>query len=429
MPRMSMKDRVDKAYGASSKAGATDKAGAREGRAAPAEDRGGRGKRRPIVPPEETFPPDSVGKPKAAGRSGPRGAAAKPRPLAFGDALAAAGDEAAALLKTGDESGLTKAAKFLLLLGTEEASKVIAHLKPDEVEAVSREILKVKNIDAAEANSILAEFGWLVKTKGWSVEGGPETAEKMLSTAFGPERARALMRKASPESQKPFRFLKDYEPKDLYLILKDESPQVLSVIVPYLDPKQASGLIERLPEEARVEIVKRVAKLEKVDPEVLRNVEAGLEERIRRIGTVRHEEIDGKAALAGILRHVDPRFEEEVLDVLDEENPELSKKIRERLFTLDDILRVSDRALQKSLRDFQDRDIALVMKGRDEAFKKKVLANVSSNRRAMILDEYKILGPVRREDADEAAKEFLGYFKRAWEDGEISLEGDDDLVE
>jgi Flagellar motor switch protein len=404
---MSMKDRVDKAYKSSQK--------------------------RPIVPKEESFPPDPIPRPKAQGAKKspePRKAGAvKPgRPLAFGDALAAAGDEAAALLKTGSETGLSKAAKFLLLLGTDEASKVLAHLSPDEVESVSREILKVKSIDAPEANDILAEFGWLVKTKGWSVEGGPETAEKMLSTAFGPERAKALLRKAAPESQKPFRFLANYDAKQLYVILKDESPQVLSVILPYLDPKLASGFIERLPEDLRVDVVKRIARLEKVNPEVLRRVEEGLEERIRKIGSVSHEEIDGKAALAGILKHVDTGLEARVLDALEEESPELSKKVRERLFTLDDVLRVPDRALQKALRDFQDRDLALLLKGRDEAFKSKILANMSANRKALVLDEYSILGPVRREDADEAAREFLSYMKRAWEDGDIALTGEDDLV-
>jgi len=145
MPFMSMKDRVNKAYGAGAK---KTPAG------------GGAEQRRPIVPTEESFPPDAA--PKKGGKP-------KPRSMALGEALAAAGDEAAALLKTGLEPGLSKAAKFLLLLGTDEASKVISHLKSEEVEAVSREILKVKNIDAPEANSILAEFGWLVKTKGWSL--------------------------------------------------------------------------------------------------------------------------------------------------------------------------------------------------------------------------------------------------------------------
>ncbi|HOX31922.1 MAG TPA: FliG C-terminal domain-containing protein, partial [Spirochaetales bacterium] len=270
--------------------------------------------------------------------------------------------------------------------------------------------------------------GWLVKTKGWTIEGGPETAEKMLAAAFGPERARALLRKAAPEALRPFRFLNDFEPKDLQIILKDESPQVLAVILPYLEPKRASGLLERLPEELRIELVKRVARLEKVSPEVLRQVEEGLKERIRRIGTMSGEELDGKAALAGILRHVDPRLEARVLEALEEESPELSRNVRERLFTLEDVLRVPDRYLQEALRDFQERDVALVLKGRDDEFKEKLLRNVSSNRRSLIVDEYSLLGAVRREDADEAARELLSYLKRAWEDGDLALEGEDDLV-
>jgi flagellar motor switch protein FliG len=406
---MSMKDRVERAY----KGGKSSRKGNPTGEPAP---------RRPIEPPEESFPADPPGLIPRKGKSGTRS-------MALGDAITAAGGEAEALLKTGSEPGVAKAAKFLLLLGTDEASKVLSHMKPDEIEAVSREILKVKSIDALEANEILAEFGWLVKTKGWSVEGGPATAEKMLTAAFGADRARDMLRKAAPEALRPFRFLNDFDGRELFLILKEESPQVLSVILPYIEPKRASSLIERLSDDMRVEVVKRVARLEKVSPDVLRRVEEGLKERIRKIGTVSTEEVDGKAALAGILRHVDPRLEEKVLDALDKESPELSRNVRDRLFTLDDVLRVRDRALQKALRDFQDRDIALFLKGRDDDFKAKVLHNVSANRRQLVLDEYSVLGAVRREDADEAAREFLAYMKKAWEDGELVLDGEDELVE
>ena len=235
--------------------------------------------------------------------------------------------------------------------------------------------------------------------------------------------------KAAPESQRPFRFLESFEARELQLILKDESPQVLAVILPYLPPKKASALIERLPEELRIDIVKRVARLEKVSPEIFRRVEEGLKERIRKIGTVSTDEVDGKAALANILRHVDPRLEESVLEALDDENPELSRSVRERLFTMDDVLRVPDRDLQKCLRDFADRDLALVLKGREEGFKTKLLRNVSQNRKALILDEYSVLGRVKREDADAAAREFLAYLKTAWESGELVLEGEDELVD
>ncbi len=411
---MSMKDRLDKAYGAGGPAGEGEKArGTRPGAQSPKQPLSGR-------------------PPARAHKQGPaKQAPAKQdkAPYSLGDAVAAAEREAEALLKVGAESGVARAAKFLLLLGTEEASKVLAHLGADEIEAVSKEILKIKSIDAIEANEVLAEFGWLVKTKGWAVEGGPETAEKMLTAAFGPERARALLRRAAPDTLRPFRFLNDFEPKDLHLIVKDESPQVLAVILPYMEPKRASALLERLQPELRVELVKRIARLEKVSPDVLRQVEEGLKERIRKIGSVSSEEVDGRAALAGILRHVNPRLEAKVLQDLAEDSPELSKNVRDRLFTLDDVLRAADRGLQKALRDFQDRDIALLLKGRADDFKEKVLKNVSSNRRALIVEEYTILGAVRREDADEAAQEFLAYLKHSWEEGELVLDGEDEMVD
>ncbi|MEI6875869.1 MAG: flagellar motor switch protein FliG [Spirochaetota bacterium] len=370
--------------------------------------------------------------PPPSKRQGVKAGGAKPNPRQAGTepaSIKAAELKVEGFLKSTEDSGLSKAAKFLLLLGTDEAAKVLSHLSAEEIDRVSREILGVKKIDAIEANDIFAEFGWLVKTKGYAIEGGPEIAEKMLSAAFGPERARDLLRRASPETLRPFRFLNDFEPRELQLILKDESAQVLAVILPYIEPKRASGLIERLPEEFRIDIVKRVARLEKVNPDVLRQVEEGLKDRIRKIGTVSTEEVDGKAALAGILRHVDPRMEERVLDALEEDNPEISRSVRESLFTLDDVIRVPSRELQKALRDFQDRDIALTLKGRSDDFREKLLSNVSQNRRALILEEYKILGAVRREDADEAAREFLSYLKRAWDLGELVLEGEDELVE
>lgn len=411
---MNMRDRVQQAY--KGKGGSGDKDGGSGRPADEGADRSRQAQRGSDGPALVKTGPAAP----SQGQAIPRGAKA---------ALDKAEHKAERFVKAGDESGLSKAAKFLLLLGTEEASKVLKHLPPKEIEAISKEILKVRSMDSIEANDILTEFGWLVKSQGYAIEGGPDTARKMLSAAFGEDRAQQLLMKAAPETQRPFRFLSDFDARELGVILKDESPQVLAVIIPYLDPKLASAYLERLPEGPRIEVVKRIAHLEKVSPEIIRRIDEGLKDRIRKIGSVATEELDGKAALAGILRHVDPRLEEEVLGALEEESPELSASIRERLFTMDDILRVPDRQLQKALRDFVDRDLALLLKGRNEAFKAKILDNVSKNRRDLILDEYAILGAVRREDADAAAREFLAYLKAACEEGDIVLQGDDELVE
>ncbi|HOX91633.1 MAG TPA: FliG C-terminal domain-containing protein, partial [Spirochaetales bacterium] len=141
------------------------------------------------------------------------------------------------------------------------------------------------------------------------------------------------------------------------------------------------------------------------------------------------QRIDGASVLAGILKHVGGGLDETILRGLGEDNPELSQEIRERLFTADDLYRVSDRDVQKSLRELSERDIALVLKGKSQSFKDKILANVSQSKRTMVLEEYDIMGTVRRDDADKATRAYLEWFKRRYESGELVLEGDEDLID
>lgn len=331
-------------------------------------------------------------------------------------------------IKTG-APGIEKAAKFLLLLGQDEAANVIRHLKPAEIEKVSREIANIDRIDTAEANQILTEFGWLAKTQGANLEGGPEIAERMLQAAFGADKAKEVLRKAMPESVKPFAFLNDFDARQLMVLLKDESPQMLAMILTYIDPKLASGVLSELPAAMRADVIKRIARLDRAAPDVIERVEAVLRDKAARIGrTDVGERIDGAAVLAGILKHIDSNLEDSILSGIDEDNPDLSRNIRERLFTIDDILRVPDRTMQKGLRELSEHDIALVLKGKSQEFRDKVLANVSQGKRTMVLEEYDIMGTVRRDEAEKATRSFLEYYKRRWEDGELILDGDDDLI-
>ena len=345
------------------------------------------------------------------------------------EGLIKAAEASERFIKTG-ASGTEKAAKFLLLLGQEEAAKVIRHFKPAEIEKISREIAKIDRIETTEANQILTEFGWLAKTQGASLEGGAEIAERMLAAAFGSEKAKEVLRKAVPERNRPFAFLNDFDARQLIVLLKDESPQVMAMILPHLQPKLASSIISELPKEARTDVVRRIAKLDRMSPEILERVEAVLRDRIARIGRQDSgDQIDGASVLAGILKHVGGGLEDSILSGIEEDNPELSKDIRERLFTADDIHRVGDRDVQKGLKALGERDIALVLKGKSQTFRDKLLANVSQSKRTIILEEYEIMGTVRRDEVEKATRSFLEYFKRRWESGELVLEGDEDLID
>ncbi|PKL26487.1 MAG: hypothetical protein CVV47_00720 [Spirochaetae bacterium HGW-Spirochaetae-3] len=373
------------------------------------------GPRRPISP-------RSTASPGAPARGGPAKAPAK----SVGAKAVAASES---YIKTG-RPGIEKAAKFLLLLGRDEAANVIRHLKSDEIEKVSREIARIDRIDTVEANEILTEFGWLAKTQGANLEGGPEIAESMLAAAFGAEKAKEVIRKAVPESRKPFAFLNDFEARQLIVLFKDESPQMIAMILPYIGAKLASGVISELPKATRADVIQRIARLDRSSPDVIERVETVLRDKAARIGRMDSgERIDGAAVLAGILKHVDGGLEDSILSGIEEDNPTLSKDIRERLFTADDILRVADRDMQKGLRDLSERDIALVLKGKSQAFRDKVLANVSQGKRTMVMEEYDIMGTVRRDEAEKATKSFIDFYKRKWEDGDLILEGDDDLID
>jgi flagellar motor switch protein FliG len=333
------------------------------------------------------------------------------------------------LLKTG-VPGIEKAAKFLLLLGRDEAAAVIRHLKPAEIEQVSRAIAGIDRIDTIEANEILTEFGWLAKTQGANLEGGPEIARGMLEAAFGSDRANEVYRKAVPDSRKPFDFLADFDARQLLVLLKNESPQMVAMILPYLEPKLASGIITELPMAVRTDVIKRVAKLDKTSPEVIERVESVLRDRAASIGrTDLGESIDGASVLAGILKHIDGGLEDSILSGIEADDPDLSKDIRERLFTIDDILRVPGREMQKGLRDLSEREIALMLKGKSQHFRDKILENVSQGKKTIVLEEYDIMGTVRRDEAEKATRAFMEYFKRRWESGDLVLDGDDDLID
>lgn len=398
---MDMKDKLAKAYGSASRRDDEEKSG-------------------PATRPRATKPADTAPAaktPKPATKSVAR------------DGLIRATVESERLIKTGIP-GTEKAAKFLLLLGQDEAAKVLRHMKPDEIEAISRHIAKIDRIDTVEANEILTEFGWLVRTQGESLEGGPDTAERMLVAAFGAEKAKELLRKAVPESRRPFAFLNDFDAKQLIALFKDESAQVLAMILPYLEPKLASAVVSELSDGARTEVIKRIAKLDRMSPEVLERVEQVLRDKIARVGRPESaERVDGAAVLAGILKHVGGDLEGRILRGLEDEHPELSEDIRERLFTMDDVLRVPDRELQRRLREHDEKELALILKGKSQALRDKLLSNVSQSKRMLTLEEYDIMGTVRRDEVDKATRNFLAYFKRRWEDGELVLEGDDELVD
>ena len=164
-------------------------------------------------------------------------------------------------------------------------------------------------------------------------------------------------------------------------------------------------------------------------PEVLEQVAAALREKVRLMGTAADTvRLDGLGALTAILRSADLSFGDRLLRELEEGDPDLGRDLKERLYTLEDVVRAEDRPIQEKLRFMSDRDIALLVKGRSPEFTEKIYANLSSGRRASVQEEADIMGAVPKAEADAAARDFLIWFRVNREEGRIILMDDEDVI-
>lgn len=334
--------------------------------------------------------------------------------------------------ETKGDSKYRKVAKLLVIIGQDQGAKILAKLDSDQVEAIARELTTIRSVSDQEARVIIAEFRELFSSSlapGGSSEGGIETARRLLHTAFGEEQGEAFLRRAVPEAREnPFAFLEDFTGEQIAFLLKEEQASTAALVLSRLSPKIAAETLKIFDEKRRLETLKRLAKMGKTVPEVLERVAAALRERAHAIGQVKATEIDGRAALAAILRQVDPSFGDRILEELEETDGDLGRELKEKLYTFDDVLSVDDRPLAAHLRGMADRDIAILLKGRSPEFIKKIKANLSSTRRAMVEEEEELLGPLPRREVEQVGRDFMAWFRLGREQGRIILLNDEDVL-
>ncbi|MDR2597666.1 MAG: flagellar motor switch protein FliG [Treponema sp.] len=330
------------------------------------------------------------------------------------------------------ESKYRRVAKFLILIGSEQAAEILAELDPEQVNEISKEIALTKIIKPEEKDEIFKEFH-LLFSKPYSLSGssrgGIETARRILYAAKGPEKGEALLNKAVPESRENlFSFLEEFSPEQIVMILKTETDQTAALILSRLSSKLSAGTISKLPAKQKAEILKRMAHQREISPEILEQVSAALKEKVRNIaGSANSIEINGMQTLAAILKQGDYSFGDRIINELEKENPEVGKNLKDKLYTLDDVINTIDRSVQEKLSTMTEREIAVLLKSRKQEFCEKILSCVSAGRRQIIREESEILGAVSKSDCDAAANEFLAWFRKARENGEIILESDKDV--
>ncbi len=324
-----------------------------------------------------------------------------------------------------EESIYRRVAKFLVVIGVDEAAKIMPHLTQEQTDKIIPEIASISYVSDEEAEQVIQEFQALMNKARES--GGIDTARNILTKAYGSRKAEELINKsvAFPEG-KPFDFLAEADADRIKLLLSGESPQVMALVLSQLEPKQAAGVINKMEADVKTQVMLRLAKMQPVAPEVIKEIAKTIEKKFQTQNTQTSQSLDGRGILAEILRRMDPLQESQLINTLAEGDPDLGADLRQRLFTEEDVLNSEGRFLQNKLQTMDTKEIAVLIKGKNENFRNKIFSNISRTRGDMVLEEESLLTNLTKSESERVTSEFYAALRRAWESGELRISNRDD---
>lgn len=326
--------------------------------------------------------------------------------------------------------GRRKSAMILAILGHEVAAEVIKHFNEEQVETLSLEMARMEKVDSELREAIIREFHELATAQDFIAEGGVDSAKRVLEKAFGTDRADIMVRKIQNAMQVvPFEFLKRTDPQQLLGFIQDEHPQTIALVLAYMPISQSSLILGKLPQDLRVEVAERIAMMDQCPPEVIRNVEAVLEEKVANL--INHDltQAGGPKALVDLLNRVDRSTERLILEALTESNPELADEVKNMMFIFEDIVQLDDRAIQTILKEIELKELATAIKGTDKAVQEKIFSNMSERATEMLKEDMEYMGPVKLRVVEEAQQKVVAVIRRLEEAGEISIgRGEEEIL-
>ncbi len=328
-------------------------------------------------------------------------------------------------------TGLRKVAVFLLAVGPETAGKLLKLLDRETVEEVTRELASLGPVPAEDRQAIVEEFYNVALAKQYATEGGLAYARAVLERALPRDEAMRVMQQIEHQvQQQPFSFLQKAESENLLTFMQDEHPQTIALILSHLPPGKGAEILGGLAPAKQIEVVTRVANMEQTNPEVIREVEHGLEQRLSGIMSQQFQKVGGVEAVAEMLNLSDRATEKGILESLEAEDPDLVEQIRRLMFVFEDILLIDDKGIQTVLKEIDHDELALALKTASDEMKEKIFSNMSERAAQLIREDMEYMGPVRLSDVEAAQQRIVDVVRRLEDAGEVILQGrgDSDVV-
>ena len=321
-------------------------------------------------------------------------------------------------------SSLDRAAILLMSMGEKDAAEILKHMAPKEVQKVGAAMSSLKSVTrdkvAFVLNAFLTECG---NESGVGI-GADAYVRKMLNEALGEERAGSILDRISlGVSSTGINSLKWMDSKSVADVIRNEHPQIQAVVLSYLDADQSASILANFPDKVRVDIIMRIASLESVQPEALRELNQVLEKQFTGKGSKQSANIGGKKTAAEIMNNLDGSLEQQLMESIKDLDENLGIQIEDLMFVFDNLRDVEDRGIQILLREVSSEVLILALKGTDDFMKEKFFSNMSKRAAELLRDDLEAKGPVRIVDVEAAQKEILVVARRLADSGEIQLGG------
>jgi flagellar motor switch protein FliG len=326
--------------------------------------------------------------------------------------------------------GRMKAAVLLVSIGTDRAAQVFGRLTDEEIEVLSLEMAKLQFLEPGIADGVLSEMAAMVMAYDSINAGGVDYAREVLEKALGPERAAEIIgRLSSVIEKRPFEFLRKTPPEQVVTFLRNESPQTTALVIANLHTTLAAQVLSNLPENEQPEIALRIARMSETSPDVVKQVEAVMKAKLANVVQQEYSAAGGIKSLADILNNADRSTERNVLDKITETDESLGAEVRRLLFIFEDITKLDDRSIQLILREADQKDLALALRGVPDDVKERILANMSERGAQMLVEEMQFQPPQRKRDIEEAQGRIVAIVRKLEEAGAVVLSrSEEDVV-
>lgn len=321
-------------------------------------------------------------------------------------------------------NGMRKAAVLMITLGDEVSAEVFKLMEEEEVAMLSREIAKVSAISPEVCEKVLEEAHQMSMAQDYLLKGGVEYAKRILNNAFGPDHARRLldrlMKMLGAEGAN-FDALQRADPQQLAKFIHNEHPQTIALILSHLNPGQAAALLASLPNQLRSEVTHRMADLDEISPEIVSRIATIVGQKLKSLGEISREAYGGVRAVAEVLNRMDANSSKEILDHIEQDDPNLVETIRQLMFTFEDLMKIDDAGMKELIGRIDRKVLTMALKGTSDAMKERFLNNMSQRGAQLLREDMDALGPVRVRDVEAGQHQVIATVRQLEAEGLISL--------